>query len=115
MTGVYQSIDPAYLREQLGDLGCPQQTLCEIVGISPTGLSLFLSGQKGLSTITQRDIYVAIQFFEEVQKRSPFPVNFAAVDDLRPHYEEFMRLRAESEVLRTQAEIEARAKETVTK
>jgi transcriptional regulator with XRE-family HTH domain len=97
---IYQGLKPERLEKLLGKHDIPQKTFARLGGISDAMLSLFLSGEKGLSYEVQDDFLIAMEFVRELVAKSPAPVDFRKTDEIVALFQDFKAKRLESNVLR---------------
>jgi hypothetical protein len=94
-----QHARPREVAELLARHGIPQRTPAKLAGLSQPALSLFLSGQRGLSLSAQLSLLKALTWLIELARGSKLPINFADTERLRPLWFEHLRLESEAQVL----------------
>ena len=105
---VEQHVSPRHIAARLQRLGVPQATLAEFADVSPTQISLWFSGERGLSTDAQVAVLRAMKFFDEMAEEAAevdLSFNFADVPGLQKRWTKFLRVRAEAEIIRTREEL----------
>lgn len=101
MNNARQFIDPRRIVKQLEMLHVPRYTLAALLGISEPLLSLWVSRQRSLSLVAQKNVLEIMEFLEHVTSRSQLPVDFSKADALRPELEKFRHAKIEHELSRS--------------
>ena len=101
---VEQHAKPHRVSARLRQLNIPQGTLAEFANLSQPAISLFLTGQKGLSSDAQGAVFKALKFFEELAEEAGVPIDFSNLEGLRPLWKKHLRLESESELIRLAGE-----------
>ncbi len=97
MTTLYAR--PREVAELLARNGIPQRTPSKLAGLSQAALSMFLSGQRGLSLDAQLSLLRVLAWLVELARESELPIDFADIERLRPLWLRHLRRESEAQLV----------------
>ena len=106
---IYQAIKPNTVLNKLKKLNIPQATFAAVLDCSDTMVSLFLSGQRGLSYAMQEEVCDVLDFFDYLTEEYSVPVDFRQTDKIVAHWKVYKEKLDQNTVIRSARELERRA------